>query len=130
MVSDKTIRYVNKNMSLDKLSERIVEYLKKEGFEIQKAEGLREVLIQGKKDSFLKALSIESTCLTILLLGLPKDFSVHVGIGYCFGLTPETVDDIASFGLFLPVNIPEKNWNENIENTIIRNISQIIEGNF
>ena len=55
---------------------------------------------------------------------------MHVGIGYCFGLTPETVDDIASFGLFLPVNIPEKNWNENIENTIIRNISQIIEGNF
>ena len=79
MVSDKTIRYVNKNMSLDKLSERIVEYLKKEGFEIQKAEGLREVLIQGQKDSFLKALSIESRCLTILLLGLPKDFSDACG---------------------------------------------------
>ena len=108
MVSDKTIRYANKNISLDKLSERIVEYLKKDGFETPKAEGLREVLIQAQKEGFLKDLSIESRCLTILLLGKPDDFSVHVGIGYCFGLTPETVDDLASFGVFLPVNIPEK----------------------
>ena len=127
MVSDKTIRYANRNMNLPKLSERIVENLKRDGYETQKAEGFLEILIQARKESVLKDLAMSDRCLTILLLGQPDDFSVRVGIGWCFNLTSENVDDIISSGVFLGVTIPEKIWNENIENTIIKNIDRIIE---
>jgi len=127
LVSDKTIRYANRNMNLPKLSERIVENLKRDGYETQKAEGFLEILIQARKESVLKDLAMSDRCLTILLLGQPDDFSVRVGIGWCFNLTSENVDDIISSGVFLGVTIPEKIWNENIENTIIKNIDRIIE---
>ena len=128
MVSDKTIRYANKNINLVTLSDRIIEYLKREGYEMQKAEGFREVLIQARKESILKDLAMANRCLTILLLGQPDDFSVRVGVGRWFrNLTAENIESMVSFGVFLSVDIPEAIWDENIEKTIINNIARIAE---
>ena len=108
MVSDKTIRFANKNIDLSTLSCRIIEYLKREGYETQHAEGFREILIQGRIESILKDLSMANRCLTILLLGQPDDFSVRIGIGRCFqNLTPENIESIVSFGVFLSMDVPE-----------------------
>jgi hypothetical protein len=116
-------------MSLTELSKRIIEYLNQEGYETQNAEGFLEILIQARKESILKDLAMADRCLTILLLGQPDDFNVRVGIGRWFqNLTAQTVEAIISFGVFLRVDIPEMIWNENIENTTIKNIGRIVEG--
>jgi hypothetical protein len=130
LVSDKTIRYTNRNANKAKLPERIIQYFKQEEYETQTAEGFHEIIIQARKESILKDLTMVDRCLTILVQGQPDDFTVTVGIGRWFqdNLTKENVEAIIHFGLFVPVDIPAAIWNENFESTIIKNIDLIVEG--
>ncbi len=128
MVSDKTTRYANRNISPVKLSEWIIEYLKQDGYETQKAEGYLEFIIQARKESILQDLTMVDRCLTILILGQPDDFTIRIGIGRWFqgNLEKGTVASIMNL-VFVKVDIPAAIWNENFEN-IIKNIDSIIEG--
>lgn len=129
MVNDKTIRYTNRNVNLTRLSEFIMEYLRQEGYETQRAEGFHEIIIQARKESILFDLSMLDRCLSILVQGQPDDFTVRVGVGNWFqgNLTKENVEAIIRFGAFVRVNIPAVVWNETFENTIIKAIDQIAE---
>jgi hypothetical protein len=128
MVTEKTIRYTNRNLNLEKLSRDIVDYLNEDGYATQREKGVGSILIQAQKEDILRDIFTADRCFSILIQGQPNDFTVQVGIGrWVQNLTVAALEAAISAGLFLLLDIPEMAWNEHIENKIIKGIGQIIE---
>jgi len=64
---------------------------------------------------------------SILITGQPNDFSIHVGIGkWIQNLAVAAAEVILLSWLFLAIDVPEMLWTRHIENTIVKEITQII----
>jgi hypothetical protein len=129
MVTEQTTRYTQKNMNLDQLSVRIVDYLNQKGFATQKANSPKGTVIEARKDSLPRDLIAAGRALTILVKGEPDDFNITVGIGrWVQNLTTTVIESALTAGLFLIVDVPEMAWNHHIRNEVIKGINDIVEG--
>jgi len=127
MVSEKVMRFQNKNRDLDQLASQIQSQLKAEGYKTQYANPPLGRVIQAQKAGILRDIFVADRCFTIMLTGVPNDFTVHIGIGkFVQGLAVAAVETLFLSVLFLAVDVPEAAWTEHVENGLAKEITKII----
>lgn len=127
MVSEKVMNFKGKNKDLNQLSQQIVQQLQAEGYKTQLAQPPLGIVIQARKAGILRDIITADRAFTILITGQPNDFSVHVGIGqWIQNIAVVTVETLLLSVLFLAVDVPEMLWTRHIEETIIKEITQIV----
>ena len=127
LVSEKVMRFQGKNKDLVQLSDQIVEQLSIEGYKTQSTKAPVGIIIQAKKDGILRDIITADRAFTILIAGEPNDFTVNVGIGnWIRDLAIVAAEALLISWLFLLIDVPEMVWTRNVENTIIKEIRQII----
>ncbi|MEM3578451.1 MAG: hypothetical protein QXX51_08440 [Candidatus Bathyarchaeia archaeon] len=127
LVSEKVMRFQGKNKDLNQLSQQIVQQLESEGYKTQSTTAPLGIVIQAKKAGILRDIITADRAFSILITGQPNDFSIHVGIGkWIQNLAVAAAEVILLSWLFLAVDIPEMLWTRHIENTIVKEITQIV----
>ena len=130
MVSEKVINCSGKNLDISTLKEKILEYLKSQGFKTQVSkESPHGVLIQAQKGGFLRDIIAAERSLNILLTGDPNNIAIRIGIGkWIQNLAVTAVETLLLSEIFMFVDIPEMLWNFEIENKIAKDIKNICDG--
>ena len=127
LVSEKVMRFQGKNKDLNQLSQQIVQQLESEGYKTQSTTAPLGIVIQAKKAGILRDIITADRAFSILITGQPNDFSIHVGIGkWIQNIAVAAAEVILLSWLFLAVDVPEMLWTRHIENTIVKEITQII----
>lgn len=127
MVSEKVLRFQNKNKDLNQLSQQIVQQLQSEGYKMQSKTAPLGIIIQAQKAGILRDIIAADRAFTIVVGGQPNDFTVHVGIGkWVQNIAVVAVETLFLSALFLAVDIPEMLWTRHVENEIVKEISQIV----
>ena len=127
MVSEKVMRFTGKNKDLNQLSQQIVQQLNREGYKTQLATPPLGIVIQAKKAGILRDIITADRAFSIMITGQPNDFSIHIGIGkWIQNLAVAAVETIFLTWLFLAVDVPEMLWTRHVENTIAKEITQIV----
>lgn len=128
MVTEKTMRFVERNWNLEELSKLIVNSLRNDGFMTQMSVTSKGTVIQARKEGLLRDVLTAGRAITVLVAGEPNNFTVEVGIGkWLQNLTVAAVEAVITGGLFLIINIPAMLWNYNIEGEIVDKITKIVE---
>jgi hypothetical protein len=127
LVSEKVMRFQGKNKDLNQLSQQIVQQLTSEGYKTQSTTAPLGTVIQAKKAGILRDIITADRAFSILITGQPNDFSIHIGIGkWIQNIAVAAVETIFLSWLFLAVDVPEMLWTRHVENTIAKEITQII----
>jgi hypothetical protein len=127
LISEKVLRFKGKNKDLDKLSQDIEQQLRSEGYKTQSTTAPLGRIIQAQKGGILSDIITAERAFSILITGTPDDFSINVGIGkWIQNLAVAAAETILLTGLFLAVDIPEMLWTRHVENTIVKEITQIV----
>jgi hypothetical protein len=127
LVSEKVMRFQGKNKDLNQLSQLIVQQLNSEGYKTQLATPPLGIVIQAKKAGILRDIITADRAFSILITGQPNDFSIHIGIGkWVQNLAVAAVETLLLTWLFLAIDVPEMLWTRHVENTIAKEITQII----
>jgi hypothetical protein len=127
LVSEKVMRFQGKNKDLNMLSQQIVQQLASEGYKTQSTTAPLGVVIQAQKAGILRDIITADRAFSVLLTGQPNDFSVHIGIGkWVQNLAVVAAEAILLSMLFLAIDVPEMLWTRHVENTIAKEITQII----
>jgi hypothetical protein len=127
LVSEKVMRFQGKNKDLNQLSQQIVQQLNSEGYKTQLATPPLGIVIQAKKAGILRDIITADRAFSILITGQPNDFSIHIGIGkWVQNLAVAAVETLLLTWLFLAIDVPEMLWTRHIENTIAKEITQIV----
>ena len=127
MVSEKIMRFQNKNRDLDQLASQIEMQLKSEGYKTQSANPPLGRVIQAQKAGVLRGIIDANRAFTIMLTGEPNDFTVHIGIGkWIQNLAVAAAEAILLTWLFLVVDVPEMLWTTHVENGIAKEITTIV----
>ena len=129
MVSEKTLRFQNRNRDLSQLTQQITNQLQFEGYKVQQKTIPMGNVIQAQKAGILRDIITADRAFTIMVSGQPNDFTVHIGIGkWIQNLAVIAVEVILISWLFLAVDVPEMLWTTHVENGIAKEITQIVEG--
>lgn len=127
MVSEKTLRFQNKNRDLDQLAQQIVQQLQSEGYKTQSASPPLGRVIQAQKAGILRDIIAADRAYTIMIAGEPNDFTVHIGIGkFIQNLAVAAVETFLLTELFLVVDVPEILWTRHVEGELVKEITQIV----
>jgi hypothetical protein len=127
MVSEKVMRFQNKNRDLDQLSSQIEAQLKSDGYKTQSANPPLGRVIQAQKAGVLRDIILADRAFTIMITGDPNDFTVHLGIGkWIQGIAVAAVEVILLSWLFLAVDVPEALWTRHVEGEIATEITRIV----
>ena len=126
LVSEKVMRFQGKNKDLNQLSQQIIQQLNSEGYKTQLATPPLGIVIQAKKAGILRDIITADRAFTILITGQPNDFSIHIGIGKWLQNIAVAAVEILITWLFLAVDIPEMLWTRHVEDTIAKQITQIV----
>jgi|ERR1700733_3548359 hypothetical protein len=127
MVSEKVMRFQNKNRDLDQLSSQIEAQLKSDGYKTQSANPPLGRVIQAQKAGILRDIILADRAFTIMITGEPNDFTVHLGIGkWIQGIAVAAVEVILLSWLFLAVDVPEALWTRHVEGEIADKITRIV----
>jgi hypothetical protein len=127
LVSEKVMRFQNKNRDLDQLSSQIEAQLKSDGYKTQSANPPLGRVIQAQKAGVLRDIILADRAFTIMITGEPNDFTVHLGIGkWIQGLAVAAVEVIFLSWLFLAVDVPEALWTRHVEDEIASKITRIV----
>jgi len=127
LVSEKVMRFQNKNRDLDQLSSQIEAQLKSEGYKTQSANPPLGRVIQAQKAGVLRDIILADRAFTIMLTGDPNDFTIHIGIGkFVQGLAVAAVETLLISVLFLAVDVPEALWTRHVETEIASEITKIV----
>ncbi len=81
MVSEKILRFQNKNRDLDQLASQIHAQLQADGYKTQYASLPIGRVIQAQKAGILRDIFDANRAFTLMVAGEPNDFTVHIGIG-------------------------------------------------
>ena len=128
MVTQKTLRFVNRNWDLDELGRMIEKSMQKDDYRTQRVTTPKGVVIQAKKEDLLRNILTTTRALTILVAGKPNDFVVEVGIGkWIQNLGVAAVETVITGGLFLLINVPAMLWNFQVEGEVVEKITRIVE---
>jgi hypothetical protein len=127
LVSEKVMHFQGKNKDLNQLSQQIVQQLESEGYKTQSTTAPLGIVIQAKKAGILRDIITADRAFSILITGKPNDFSIHIGIGkWIQNLAVTAAEAILLSWLFLAVDVPEMLWTQHVENTIAKEITQIV----
>lgn len=127
MVSEKVLHFTNKNKDLSQLSTQLVQQLNSEGYKTQFKTAPLGIVIQAQKAGILRDIITADRAFTIMITGQPNDFSIHVGIGkWIQNLAVAAAETILLSWLFLAIDVPEMLWTRHVEDTIIKEITQIV----
>ncbi len=128
MVSEKILRFQNRNRDLNQLAQQISQQLESEGYKIQQKMAPLGTVIQAQKAGILRDIIAAERAFTIMISGQPNDFTVHIGIGkWIQNLAVTAVETLLLSTLFLAVDVPEMLWTRHVEGGIAKEISQIVE---
>jgi hypothetical protein len=121
------MQFKGKNKNLNQLSQQIVQQLNSEGYKTQSTTAPLGIVIQAKKAGILRDIITADRAFSIVIAGQPNDFSIHIGIGkWIQNLAVVAVETIFLSWLFLAVDVPEILWTQHVENTIAKQITQIV----
>jgi hypothetical protein len=127
MVSEKALRFQEKNKDLNQLSQQIVQYLQNDGYKTQAKTIPTGIIIQAQKAGILRDILAADRAFTIMIAGQPNDFTVHIGIGrFIQNLAVTAAEAVLLSTLFLAVDIPEMLWTRHVEDEIIKEIKRIV----
>jgi hypothetical protein len=127
MVSEKVMRFQNKNRDLDQLASQVQAQLKAEGYKTQYASPPLGRIIQAQKAGVMRDIILADRAFTIMITGDPNDFTVHIGIGkWVQGLAVAAVEVLLVSVLFLAVDVPEALWTKHVEDGLAKKITKIV----
>ncbi len=128
MISEKIVRFQNKNKDLNQLSQKIVTMLEQDGYKTQiTSTSPVGIIIQTKKAGILRDIITADRAFTIMITGEPNDFAIHIGIGkWIQNLAVAAAEALLLSFLFLAVDIPEMLWTRHVEKEILDRIVQMI----
>lgn len=128
MVSEKIVRFQNKNKDLKQLADQIVNMLNSDGYKTQMTPNAPVgIIIQATKAGILRDIITADRAFTIMISGNANDFSVHIGIGkWIQNIAVAAAEALLLSLLFLAVDIPEMLWTVHVENEILKRITQLV----
>ncbi len=127
MVSEKVMHFTGKNKDLNQLAQQIVSQLNTEGYKTQFKNAPLGIVIQAQKAGILRDIITADRAFSILITGQPNDFSVHIGIGrWIQNIAVAAAETLLLTWLFLAVDVPEMLWTVHVEDTIAKEITQIV----
>lgn len=118
MVSEKVLRFQNKNKDLSQLAEQVVTQLQSEGYKTQSTMAPLGMVIQAQPSQ--RNIIGRDRAVTIMIAGQPNDFTVKIGMGRWIQNT------IMLPFLFLAIGVPEMSWARQARNKIAEEITQIV----
>ncbi|MDE1725435.1 MAG: hypothetical protein KGH76_06025 [Thaumarchaeota archaeon] len=129
MVSEKVVRFQNKNKDLNQLAQQIVTMLEGDGYKTQMTSSSPiGTIIQTQKAGILRDIITADRAFTIMITGTPDDFAVHIGIGKLIqNIAVAAAEALLLSALFLAVDIPEMLWTRHVETEILNKITQMIK---
>lgn len=128
MVSEKIVRFQNKNRDLGQLAQQITSMLDQDGYKTQMTSNSPVgIIIQATKAGILRDFITADRAFTIMISGNPNDFAIHIGIGkFIQNIAIAAVETLLLSFLFLAIDIPEMLWTVHVENEILNKITQMI----
>jgi hypothetical protein len=128
MVSEKIVRFQNKNKDLNQLAQQIVTMLQADGYKTQMTTNSPVgTIIQATKAGILRDIITADRAFTIMITGDPNNFAIHIGIGkFIQNIAVVAVETLLLSALFLAIDIPEMLWTRHVENEILQRITQIV----
>jgi hypothetical protein len=128
MVSEKIVRFQNKNKDLNQLAQQIVAMLQEDGYKTQMTTNSPTgIIIQATKAGILRDIITADRAFTIMITGDPNNFAIHIGIGKLIqNIAVAAVEALLLSALFLAVDIPEMLWTRHVEKEILQRITQIV----
>jgi hypothetical protein len=128
MVGEKALQFQGKSVDLTDLESRIEEYLKSDGFTVQRsAASDHGTVIQAKKGRFLAAVIDADRALTITVSGSADDCLVRIGIGkWLQHLGTAALETLLLSDLFLLVDVAETAWNLEIEDKLVKQVQSFV----
>ena len=128
MISEKIVRFQNKNKDLNQLAQQIVTMLDQDGYKTQMTTNSPVgIIIQATKAGILRDIITADRAFTIMISGDSNDFTLHIGIGKLVqNIAVAAAEALLLSALFLAVDIPEMLWTRHVEGEILKNITQII----
>lgn len=128
MVSEKIIRFQNKNKDLNQLSQQIATMLQQDGYKTQMTSTSPVgIIMQATKAGILRDIITADRAFTIMISGDPNDFAIHIGIGKLIqNIAVAAAEALFLSVLFLAVDIPEMLWTRHVEDEILKKITQIV----
>ena len=128
MVSEKIVRFQNKNKDLNQLAQQIISLLDQDGYKTQMTSSSPVgIIIQATKAGILRDIITADRAFTIMITGEPNDFAIHIGIGkFIQNIAVIAAEALLLSALFLAVDIPEMLWTRHVEGEILHRITQMI----
>lgn len=128
MVSEKIVRFQNKNKDLNQLANQIIIMLNQDGYKTQMTSNSPVgIIIQATKAGILRDIITADRAFTIMITGEPNDFAIHIGIGkFIQNIAVIAAEALLLSALFLAVDIPEMLWTRHIESEILKKITHLI----
>ena len=128
MIGDKELRFQGKDRDPGYVQGHIEQYLKSDGFTVQTSPPTAQgVVIQARKDGFLRAVVDADRAMTIAIAGVPNDFTVRIGVGkWVEHLAVAAAETLLISDLFLVVDVAESAWNLEIEDKLIKDLKAFI----
>lgn len=128
MVSEKIVRFQNKNKDLNQLAQQIITMLDQDGYKTQMTSSSPVgIIIQATKAGILRDIITADRAFTIMITGNSNDFAIHIGIGkFIQNIAVIAAEALLLSALFLAVDIPEMLWTRHVESEILKRITQTI----
>jgi hypothetical protein len=128
MVSEKIVRFQNKNKDLNQLAQQISTMLQQDGYKTQMTSTSPVgIVMQATKAGILRDIITADRAFTIMISGDPNDFAIHIGIGKLIQNIAVAAAEVLFLSvLFLAVDIPEMLWTRHVEEEILKKITQIV----
>lgn len=128
MISEKIVRFQNKNKDLNQLAQQMITMLEGDGYKTQMTSSSPVgIIIQATKAGILRDIITADRAFTIMISGDPNDFAIHIGIGKLIqNIAVAAAEALLLSALFLAVDIPEMLWTRHVENEILKRITQIV----
>src|SRR5918911_5598604 len=130
VVAEKVVQFQNKNKDLSQLGQQIVQMLQSDGYKTEFNTSVPQgIVIQATKAGILRDIITAYRAFTIMIIGEPNNFAIHIGIGRLIrNLAIAGAETVLLSGLFLAVDIPEMLWTRHVENEILKRIVEMVEG--
>ena len=128
MVSEKVVRFENKNKDPKQLADQIVNMLNSDGYKTQMTPNAPAgIIIQAKKAGILRDIITADRAFTIMISVDANNFAVHIGIGkWVQNIAVAAAEALLLSLLFLAVDVPEMLWTVHVEKEILKRITQLV----
>lgn len=127
MVSEKVMRFQNKNKDLKTLSDDIAKQLQSQGYKTQAASTAMGFVVQAQKAGILRDIITADRAFTIMISGQPNDFTIRIGIGkWVQNIAVAAAEALLLSVLFLAVDVPEMLWTRHVEGEVAKQITTVV----